>query len=126
MILGDVLVKDLQLTETFSAFVAFSWNVLLPVGLTLLAVMEYKISYSDELFHNRSNQYNQNHLSNYWPLWVKQLGGFLQLGLLVLIPCFSIIQIYRYLSKGPIDILDVSILSMRSFSKKVIKCIKNF
>ena len=107
-ILGDVLVKDLHLTETFSAFVAFSWNVLLPVGLTLLAIMEYKISYSDELFHNKTSNINQNHLSNYWPVWVKRLGGFLQLGLLVLIPFFSVIQIYRYLSKGPPDILDVS------------------
>ena len=39
---SDVLVKELRLTETLSAFLAFSWNVLLSVALVLLSVMEYK------------------------------------------------------------------------------------
>lgn len=103
---SDVLVKELRLTETLSAFLAFSWNVLLPVALVLLSVMEYKKSHSNELFHQR-NIPSLNHLSN-WPLWTKQLGGFLQLSLLILVPCVSLIQTYIYLTKGPPDILDVS------------------
>lgn len=104
---SDFLVKELRLTETLSAFVAFSWNVLLPVSLVLLSIMEYKKSHSTELFHQR-NMLSLSHLSN-WPLWVKQVGGLLQVSLLILLPCVALIQIYIYLSKGPRDILEVSI-----------------
>lgn len=103
---SDVLVKDLRFTETLSAFLAFSWNVLLPLALILLSVMEYKKSHSNELFHQRSIP-SLNHLAS-WPTWAKQLGGFLQLALLILVPCFSLVQIYIYLTKGPPDILEVS------------------
>lgn len=103
---SDVLVKELRFTETLSAFLAFSWNVLLPLALVLLSIMEYKKSFSNELFHQR-NIPSLNHLAN-WPSWVKQLGGFLQLSLLILVPCVALVQIYIYLTKGPRDILDVS------------------
>lgn len=104
---SDVLVKELRFTETLSAFLAFSWNVLLPLALILLSVMEYKKSFSSELFHQRVIP-SLNHLAN-WPVWVKQLGGFLQLSLLIVVPCVALVQIYIYLSKGPRDILDVSL-----------------
>jgi solute carrier family 6 (neurotransmitter transporter) len=103
---SDVVVKDLKLNETLSAFIAFSWNVLLPVGLVLLSIMKYKISHSDELYHNRLKMVT--HLKE-WYNWARLLGGYLQLGVLILIPVVSIIQIYRYLSKGPPDILEVII-----------------
>lgn len=102
---SDFLVKELRLTETLSAFVAFSWNVLLPVGLMLLSVMEYKKSHSTELFHQR-NILSLSHLSS-WPLWVKQVGGLLQVSLLILLPVVALVQIYIYLSRGPRDILEV-------------------
>lgn len=76
---SDILVKELKLTETLSAFLAFSWNVLMPVGLLLLSVMEYKKSHSTEFFHQR-NILSLSHLSN-WPMWVKQVGGLLQVKL---------------------------------------------
>lgn len=103
---SDFLVKELRLTETLSAFVAFSWNVLLPVGLLLLSVMEYKKSHSNELFHQR-NILSLSHMSN-WSLWVKQVGGLLQVSLLILLPCVALVQIYIYLTRGPRDVLEVS------------------
>lgn len=111
---SDVLVKDLKLSDCLSAFLAFSWNVLLPLALTLLSVMEYKKSHSNELFHQR-NVSSLNHLTN-WASWAKQLGGFLQLSLLILVPCIALVQIYIFLTKGPPDILDVSITYSKDIS----------
>lgn len=116
---SDILVKNLRLTETLSAFIAFSWNVLLPIALIFLSIMQYRLSHTEELFHNHkrsgSNIYGaHNYLSN-WSVRAKQLGGFFQLAFLVLIPCVSIVQIYRYLSNGPPDILDVSNLLLLSY-----------
>ena len=105
---SDVLAKDLRLTETLSVFLAFSWNVLLPLALILLSIMEYKKSHSNELFLNQRNSSGDlNHLTN-WPFWAKRLGGLLQLSILIVVPIVSIIQMYVYLSKGPRDILEVS------------------
>jgi solute carrier family 6 (neurotransmitter transporter), invertebrate len=102
---SDVLVRELRFAETLSAFIAFSWNVLLPVGLLLLSVLEYKKSHSNELFHQR-NLPSLSHMSN-WPVWTKQLGGLIQVSFLILLPCIALLQIYIYLSKGPRDILEV-------------------
>lgn len=114
---SDILVKELRLTETLSAFLAFSWNVLMPVALLLLSVMEYKKSHSTELFHQR-NITSLSHLSN-WSLWVKQVGGFLQVSLLILLPVVALIQIYVYLSRGPRDILEVFIFE---YLNELINC----
>ena len=51
----------------------------------------------------------------YWPLWARQIGGILQIFLLILVPLVGIIQIYRYLSRGPPDILDVSLPKLMFF-----------
>ncbi|GAB0089498.1 uncharacterized protein DMENIID0001_040520 [Sergentomyia squamirostris] len=95
---SDLLVNDLHLSQTFSAFIAFAWNVLIPIGLIVLAIFEYKLSNAREFFHWRG--------SIYWPLWVRKVGGFLQVAILQIIPVVAIIQIYRYITKGPPDILD--------------------
>jgi hypothetical protein len=47
---GDVLVNDLQMPQTFSTFIAFSWNVLLPIGLLMLSVIQYRVSNSRVFF----------------------------------------------------------------------------
>lgn len=96
---GDILVNDLHLTQTLSAFVALSWNVLLPIGLMTLCILEYRQSNSRDLYQWRGR--------TYWAMWTRKLGGFMQVGFLLLVPITSIIQIYRYLSNGPPDILDV-------------------
>lgn len=101
---GDILVNDLHLTQTLSAFVALSWNLLLPMGLMTLAILEYNLSNSRDLYQWRGIAY--------WPLWVRKVGGFLQIVMLMLVPITAIIQIYRYLSKGPPDILDVNIVML--------------
>jgi solute carrier family 6 (neurotransmitter transporter), invertebrate len=107
---SDILVKELRLTETLSVFLAFSWNVLVPLALILLSIMEYKKTHTHELFHQRGPS-SLNHLST-WPLWTKQLGGFLQVSLLILVPCVSLAQIYIYLTKGPRDILEVRLIRL--------------
>lgn len=109
---SDILAKELRLNETFSVFLAFSWNVLLPLALILLSIMEYKKSHSNELFLNhRSSSGDLNHLTN-WPFWAKRLGGLLQLSLLIVVPIVAIVQIYIHLAKGPRDILEVSSLTI--------------
>ncbi|XP_062563390.1 sodium-dependent transporter bedraggled-like [Armigeres subalbatus] len=95
---SDILVNDLWLGQTFSAFIAFAWNFLLPIGMIFLCIMEYRVSNSNSLF-------NWKH-GGYWPLWARQIGGFIQVAFLLLVPVVTVIQIYRYLSKGPPDILD--------------------
>lgn len=105
---SDVLIKDLRFNETFSAFIAFSWNLLLPVGLIFLSVMEYKMSFSNELFHYHVMLSNSLFtFLNHWPVWAKKLGALSQLFFILLIPVVAIIQIVRYLRKGPPDILEV-------------------
>lgn len=92
--------NDLRLGQTLSAFIAFAWNFLLPIGMIFLCIMEYRVSNSNSLF-------NWKH-GGYWPLWARQIGGFIQVAFLLLVPVVTVVQIYRYLSKGPPDILDVS------------------
>ncbi|KAL5274224.1 hypothetical protein ACFFRR_000781 [Megaselia abdita] len=95
---GDVLVNDLKMGSSFSAYLALSWNVLLPIGLICLAVIEYKISRTNQFFHWRGKAY--------FSYWARKVGGLTQVGFLLLVPLVSIVQIYRYLSKGPPDILE--------------------
>lgn len=92
--------NDLRLGQSLSAFIAFAWNFLLPIGMIFLCIMEYRVSNSNALF-------NWKH-GGYWPLWARQIGGFIQVAFLLLVPVVTVVQIYRYLSKGPPDILDVS------------------
>lgn len=111
---GDILVNDLHLTQTLSAFVALSWNVLLPIGLMTLCILEYRQSNSRDLYQWRGR--------TYWAMWTRKLGGFMQVGFLLLVPITSIVQIYRYLSNGPPDILDV--ISIRHLAHR--RCFVNF
>lgn len=109
---GDILVNDLRLTHTLAAFVALSWNVLLPIGMMTLCILEYKTSNARDLYHWRGKAY--------WPMWVRKCGGFIQVSCLLVVPITSIVQIYRYLSTGPPDILDVSnlIIKLKNFTSK--------
>lgn len=100
---GDIIVNRLHLGLTLSAFVALSWNLLLPIGLLTLCVLQYKISYSYDFYH-WSGIISQS----YWPIWTRKAAAFIQIGIFQIIPITAIVQTYRYLSKGPPDILDVS------------------
>lgn len=96
---GDDLVNDLKMSGSMSAFLALSWNVLLPIGLITLAVIEYKASVSSQLYYWRG--------SSYFNYFARKMGALTQIGFLLLVPITAIIQIYRYLTSGPPDILDV-------------------
>lgn len=97
---GDDLVNDLKMSGSISALLALSWNVLLPIGLIALSVINYKISLSSQLYYWRG----KSHFS----YWSRKVGALMQIGFLLLVPIAAIVQIYRYLSSGPPDILDVS------------------
>lgn len=108
---GDDLVNDLKLPGSLSAFLALSWNVLLPIGLVTLAIMDYKTSLSNQFYHWRGK--------SYFPYWARKLAAFLQIGFLLLVPIVSIIQIYRYLSHGPADILEVVAIFSIFYNKNI-------
>lgn len=97
---GDVLVKDLKLPSTISDIVALSWNLLLPIGMVTLCIVEYKRSNSRELFHWMG--------TSYFSTWSRKLGGLIQVLVLLIVPVTSIVQTFRFLSRGPPDFLDVS------------------
>lgn len=98
---GDDLVNDLHMSGSMSAFLALSWNVLLPIGLITLAIIEYKISQSNQFYYWRGKSY-----FNYWS---RKTAALTQIGFLIFVPISAIVQMYRYLTSGPPDILDVSI-----------------
>ena len=97
---GDDLVNDLKMSSSLSAFLALSWNVLLPIGFITLAVINYKSSLSSQLYYWRGK--------SYFSYWSRKVGALTQIAFLLLIPLVAIVQIYRYLTSGPSDILDVS------------------
>ncbi|KAL9703488.1 hypothetical protein quinque_007006 [Culex quinquefasciatus] len=66
--------------------------------MIFLCILEYRVSNANSLF-------NWKH-GGYWPLWARQVGGFIQVAFLLLVPIVTVVQIYRYLSKGPPDILE--------------------
>ncbi|XP_052900064.1 sodium-dependent transporter bedraggled [Anopheles moucheti] len=105
---SDILVNDLQILQSFSAFVAFAWNFLLPIGLIFMCIIQYRLSNSAALFNWSSSATSAAGAgaNNYWPLWARQVGGFVQVSFLLLVPVVMVIQIYRYLCRGPPDILD--------------------
>lgn len=110
---GDVLVKDLKLPTTIADIVALSWNLLLPIGMVTLCILEYKRSNSREMFHFTG--------ASYWTSWSRKLGGLIQMVVLLIVPVTAIVQTFRYLSRGPPDVLDVNdlIYLMCSFSLSV-------
>lgn len=96
---GDLIIHNLKLADTFSMFVALSWNIIVPIGLMVLCVYQYQASDSNKFLHWRG--------ASYWPLYARKIGGILQITFLQIVPLVAIVQIYRYLSRGPPDILEV-------------------
>lgn len=108
---GDDLVNDLKMPNLMSAFLALSWNVLLPIGLITLAVINYKSSLSSQLYYW--------HGKSYFSYWSRKVGALTQITFLLLVPLIAIIQIYRYLTSGPPDILDVGITIFKILENKL-------
>ncbi|XP_030567562.1 uncharacterized protein LOC115767426 isoform X1 [Drosophila novamexicana] len=95
---GDDLVNDLRMCGSMSAFLALSWNVLLPIGLITLSVIDYKASLSNQFYYWRGK--------SYFSYWSRKMGSLIQIGIVLIIPVTAIVQIYRYLTNGPPDILE--------------------
>lgn len=79
----------------------FSWNVIMPVALLVICIAIFKTGGYRDLWIWRCGK------TDYWPLWTREVGVFVQIIPLVCIPLVAIIQTYRYLSSGPPDIFDV-------------------
>lgn len=100
---SDTLVKYLKFNSFVSGFVAFSWSFLMPIGLIILTVLNYKRSNSRILFRKNFAE----DIVTYWPQWSLRLGGIFQIVMLAIVPLVAIYEIYYHLTKGPRDILEV-------------------
>lgn len=103
---GDDLVNDLRMCGSMSAFLALSWNVLLPIGLITLSVIDYKASLSNQFYYWRGK--------SYFSYWSRKMGSLIQIGIVLIIPVTAIVQIYRYLTNGPPDILEVRVIRLQT------------
>ncbi|KAH1022786.1 sodium-dependent transporter bedraggled isoform X2 [Dendroctonus ponderosae] len=105
---GDTVVTALFSPNNHSYIVswappllAFNWNVILPVVLTVLCIATFKNGSFRDMFI-----WHHVPFADYWPLWARQLGSMMQLLPVLCVPFVAVIQSYRYLNNGPTDILD--------------------
>jgi len=85
----------------------FAWNVVMPVAVLGVCIAIFKTGYYKDMWVWRAT----NVRAGYWPHWARQVGVLIQLVPLLCIPVVALIQTYRYLTNGPPDILEVSIIS---------------
>ncbi|KAJ0183371.1 hypothetical protein K1T71_001347 [Dendrolimus kikuchii] len=100
----DVVVAALyssrtRLSATMAALLSFTWTVVLPVLLCAICVIDFRIGQQRQLYTWRKP-------GGYWPIWCRQVAVFMQQGALLIVPIAAFIQTWRYMSKGPPDILD--------------------
>ncbi|KAL0830692.1 hypothetical protein ABMA28_002826 [Loxostege sticticalis] len=100
----DVVVAALyssrtKLSATFAALLSFTWTVVLPVLLCTICVMDFRVGQQRQLYSWRKQP-------GYWPVWARQLAVALQQGTLLLVPVAAFVQTWRYMNKGPPDILE--------------------
>ncbi|KAL1492258.1 hypothetical protein ABEB36_012734 [Hypothenemus hampei] len=105
---GDTVVTALFNPNSHSCLISwappllsFTWNVILPVALMILCITTFKNGNFRDMFI-----WHHALFSDYWPLWVRQLGSIMQLFPILCIPFVAVIQSYRYLNNGPSDILE--------------------
>ena len=99
---------------------AFTWNVVLPISLLIMAVVTFKTGMVAEMFN-----WSLTEGYIYLPSWVREIGSMMQvcsrLGInesnnnkmmqvmpLLIIPFVGIIQSCRYFLHGPDNLLEVS------------------
>ncbi|CAH4034004.1 unnamed protein product [Pieris brassicae] len=96
----DIVVAALfKPASKISALLSFTWTVILPVSLTALCVMDFRVGQHKLLYSWRKP-------AGYWPLWCRQLAVFIQQTVLLLVPAAAVLQTCRYINKGPPDILE--------------------
>ncbi|GBP80712.1 Sodium- and chloride-dependent glycine transporter 1 [Eumeta japonica] len=100
---GDVVVAALFGTRgpctALSALLSFTWNVILPVTLCAICVIDFRMGDQRQLYTWRKP-------TGYYPIWARQIAVLLQQGALLTMPVAAFVQTWRYMSKGPPDILD--------------------
>lgn len=96
---ADVLVAALCRRRLPAALLSFVWTVVLPVCLCAICVMDFKVGQQRQLYTWRKPV-------GYYPIWCRQVAVLMQQGCLLLIPVTAFIQTWRYMNKGPPDILD--------------------
>lgn len=100
---SDIVARHLKFNSILAGLFAFSWSFLAPIGLILLTVLSYKRSNARILFRRNFAE----DIATYWPQWSLRLGGLIQIAMLSIVPLVAIYEIYRHLTKGPRDILEV-------------------
>ncbi|CAK1555186.1 unnamed protein product [Leptosia nina] len=97
---ADIVVAALyKPTSRISAVLSFVWTVILPVSLTALCVMDFRVGQHRQLYSWRK-------AAAYWPIWCHQTAVLLQQSALLLVPAVAVLQTWRYMNKGPSDILE--------------------
>ncbi|XP_023937381.2 sodium-dependent transporter bedraggled isoform X1 [Bicyclus anynana] len=88
-----------RLSATLAALLSFTWTVVLPVLLCAICVMDFRVGQQRQLYTWRKP-------IGYWAIWARQAGVALQQAALLLVPLAAFVQTWRYISKGPPDILE--------------------
>ncbi|XP_050674580.1 sodium-dependent transporter bedraggled isoform X1 [Leptidea sinapis] len=88
-----------KLGAIVAALLSFTWTVVLPVSLCAICVMDFRVGQQRQLYSWRKP-------TGYWSVWSRQVAVLVQQGLLVLVPAAAFVQTWRYMSKGPNDILE--------------------
>lgn len=101
---ADFVVRELRLGRWLATGLAIVWNIVCPLGLITLAILQCKLTGSRE-FYVRAPSGGEQH----WPYWVRVLGACVQIGLVGMVPAVAVIQAYRYMTGGPADMFDVSV-----------------
>ncbi|CAH2047378.1 unnamed protein product, partial [Iphiclides podalirius] len=96
---GAVLAARGRLAAAAAALLAFTWSVLLPVLLCAICVMDFRIGQQRQLYTWRKP-------TGYWPIWARQVAVLMQQGALLVVPIAAFVQTWRYMNKGPPDILE--------------------
>ncbi|KPJ14413.1 Sodium-dependent dopamine transporter [Papilio machaon] len=87
------------LAAPLAALLAFTWSVLLPVLLCAICIMDFRIGQQRQLYSWRKP-------IGYFPIWARQVAVMMQQGALLTVPIVAFIQTWRYMNKGPPDILE--------------------
>jgi len=80
---------------------AFTWNVVLPIGLLIMAVVTFKTGLVAEMFN-----WDITEGYIFLPSWVREIGSMMQVLPLLIVPFVGIIQSCRYFLHGPEDMLE--------------------
>ncbi|CAB3254880.1 unnamed protein product [Arctia plantaginis] len=99
VVVGALYSSGTRLSATLAALLSFTWTVILPVLLCAICVMDFRVGQQRQLYTWRKQ-------IGYWPVWSRQVAVLMQQGSLLVVPVAAFIQTWRYMSKGPPDILD--------------------